>query len=43
MTVRLAGPGTVRRLVVDASCFLGNAPESVRVLLDVPLPVQDWV
>ena len=31
VTVRLAGPGTVRRLVVDASCFLGNAPESVRV------------
>lgn len=32
VTVRLAGPGTVRRVVVDTSCFLGNAPESVRVL-----------
>ncbi len=32
LTVRLAGPGTVRRLVVDTTCFLGNAPESVRVL-----------
>lgn len=31
VTVRLAGPGAVRRLVVDASCFIGNAPESVRV------------
>jgi len=31
VTVRLAGRGTVRRLVVDASCFLGNAPDSVRV------------
>ena len=26
VTVRLAGRGTVRRLVVDTSCFLGNAP-----------------
>ncbi len=31
VTVRLAGPGTVRRLVVDTTCFLGNAPASVRV------------
>lgn len=31
VTVRLAGAGTVRRLVVDASCFLGNAPAAVRV------------
>jgi allantoicase len=31
LTVRLAGPGTVRRLVVDTTCFLGNAPESVLV------------
>lgn len=31
VTVRLAGPGTVRRLVVDTSCFIGNAPASVAV------------
>ncbi len=31
VTVRLAGPGTVRRLVVDTSCFLGNAPAEVLV------------
>ena len=31
VTVRLTGPGTVRRLVVDTTCFLGNAPASVRV------------
>ena len=31
LTIRLAGPGVVRRLVVDTMCFLGNAPESVRV------------
>ncbi len=26
VTVRLAGPGVVRRVVVDATCFIGNAP-----------------
>jgi allantoicase len=26
VTVRLAAPGVVRRVVVDASCFIGNAP-----------------
>ncbi|MGN6575889.1 MAG: allantoicase [Nocardioides sp.] len=31
LTIRLAGPGRVRRLVVDTTCFLGNAPESVLV------------
>jgi allantoicase len=31
VTVRLAGPGVVRRVVVDASCFVGNAPASVSV------------
>jgi allantoicase len=31
VTVRLAAPGVVRRLVVDAGCFVGNAPASVRV------------
>jgi allantoicase len=31
VTVRLAGPGRVRRLVVDASRFLGNAPGWVQV------------
>jgi allantoicase len=31
VTVRLAGPGVVRRLVVDTTCFLGNAPASVWV------------
>ena len=31
VTVRLAGPGTVRRLVLDTSCFIGNAPASVAV------------
>jgi allantoicase len=31
VTVRLAGPGTVRRLVVDTSCFVGNAPAAVEV------------
>ncbi|MGZ8741482.1 MAG: allantoicase [Nocardioides sp.] len=31
VTIRLAGPGMVRRLVVDTTCFLGNAPASVRV------------
>jgi allantoicase len=31
VTVRLAGPGTVRRLVVDTSCFVGNAPGEVLV------------
>ncbi len=31
VTVRLAGPGTVRRLVVDTSCFVGNAPAEVEV------------
>ena len=31
VTVRLAGRGTVRRLVVDTSCFVGNAPAEVLV------------
>lgn len=31
VTVRLAGPGVVRRLVVDTSRFIGNAPGSVSV------------
>jgi allantoicase len=31
VTVRLAARGTVRRLVVDTSCFLGNAPAEVLV------------
>jgi allantoicase len=31
VTVRLAGPGLVRRLVVDSTCFIGNAPEAVSV------------
>ncbi len=31
VTVRLAGPGIVRRLVVDTSWFIGNAPGSVSV------------
>ncbi|HSE07081.1 MAG TPA: allantoicase [Nocardioidaceae bacterium] len=29
VTIRLAGPGVVRRVVVDSSCFIGNAPGSV--------------
>jgi allantoicase len=46
VTVRLAGPGTVRRLVVDTSCFVGNAPASVRVTGTVGAPDSDpaaWV
>ena len=31
VTVRLAGPGVVRRVVVDTSCFVGNSPASVSV------------
>jgi allantoicase len=31
VTVRLAGRGGVRRLVVDTTCFLGNAPAEVMV------------
>ena len=31
VTVRLAGAGVVRRVVVDTSCFVGNAPGWVRV------------
>ncbi len=31
VTVRLAGAGNVRRVVVDTSCFVGNAPASVCV------------
>jgi allantoicase len=31
VTVRLAGPGVVRRVVVDTSCFIGNAPGAVSV------------
>ena len=46
VTVRLAGPGTVRRLVVDTTCFLGNAPQSVRVRGTSGAPDSDpegWV
>ena len=31
VTIRLAGRGVVRRLVVDTTCFVGNAPAEVRV------------
>jgi allantoicase len=31
VTLRLTGPGVVRRLVVDTSCFVGNAPAKVSV------------
>jgi allantoicase len=31
VTVRLAGAGRVRRLVVDTTCFVGNAPGEVSV------------
>lgn len=31
VTVRLSGPGVVRRLVVDTTCFIGNAPDAVSV------------
>ncbi|MGA9749512.1 MAG: allantoicase, partial [Nocardioides sp.] len=31
VTVRLTGSGTVRRIVIDTSCFLGNAPGQVLV------------
>ncbi len=47
VTVRLAGRGTVRRLVVDTSCFLGNAPAEVLVRGCVGEPDRDrtdgWV
>jgi allantoicase len=46
VTVRLAGRGTVRRLVVDTTCFLGNAPASVRVRGTAGPPdsdPDDWV
>ncbi len=46
VTVRLAGRGVVRRLVVDTTCFLGNAPESVLVRgTDGPADSDpaDWV
>ena len=48
VTVRLAGLGTVRRLVVDTSCFVGNAPAEVMVrgCIGTPgsdLPGADWV
>jgi allantoicase len=46
VTVRLAGPGTVRRLVVDTTCFLGNAPAAVRVRGTSGAPDSDpeeWV
>ncbi len=41
VTVRLAGPGTVRRLVVDTSCFLGNAPAEVLVRGSAGAPEGD--
>lgn len=31
VTVRLCGPGVARRIVVDSSCFVGNAPGEVSV------------
>lgn len=31
VTVRLSGAGVVRRLVVDTTCFIGNAPDAVSV------------
>jgi allantoicase len=45
VTVRLAGPGTVRRLVVDTSCFVGNAPGQVMVRgrLGAPDAQGGWV
>jgi allantoicase len=46
VTIRLAGPGVVRRLVVDTTCFLGNAPASVRVRGTSGAPDSDpeqWV
>ena len=41
VTVRLAGPGTVRRLVVDTTCFLGNAPAEVLVRGRLGTPSPD--
>jgi allantoicase len=41
VTVRLTGRGTVRRLVVDTSCFIGNAPAEVLVRGCVGEPVGD--
>jgi allantoicase len=41
VTVRLTGPGTVRRLVVDTSCFVGNAPAEVLVRGCVGAPDGD--
>ncbi len=41
VTVRLAGLGTVRRLVVDTSCFIGNAPAEVLVRGCVGVPDGD--
>jgi allantoicase len=45
VTVRLAARGVVRRLVLDTSCFIGNAPGSVRVrgCLGSPGEAADWV
>jgi allantoicase len=47
VTVRLAGPGTVRRLIIDTSCFVGNAPGQVMVRGRLALPDGDakdsWV
>ena len=43
VTVRLAGPGTVRRLVVDTSCFVGNAPGQVMVRGHLALQDRDAV
>ena len=41
VTVRLAGRGTVRRLIVDTTCFLGNAPAEVLVRGCVGAPDGD--
>jgi allantoicase len=45
VTVQLAGPGTVRRLVLDTTCFLGNAPGEamVRGCLGGPGEQAGWV
>jgi allantoicase len=43
VTVRLAGPGVVRRLVVDAGCFIGNAPGWVSVRGCDQRRDGDWV
>lgn len=47
VTVRLAGPGRVRRVEVDTSCFVGNAPGWARLAAvhgdPARAPVESWV